>query len=354
MTGQRPLLWVSNVTKTFPGQRALSDVELEIHPGEICALLGQNGCGKSTLIKILAGYHAPDPGARVQFDDGPELELTPHAAPWRDHLRFIHQDLGLVETLDALDNLALGPGFADGSSWRRIRWRSQAAAARQLLEDLGVNFDLRVPIARLSPVERTMLAVARALRGFADRHGVLVLDEPTAALSAEVDRLFAVLRRLEDRGIAILFVSHRLDEVYALATRAVILREGKVVGAPVLDSTPKGALIDMITGGASRAPSQRAIRERGEVALSVDQLGGRRLRDVSFDLHRGEVLGVAGLDGSGRDELAGLIFSGEHLAGTVALADGQPVGWGRRNRRAAHRLPAAGRARQGVIPTMLG
>jgi len=348
------LLRITNVSKTFPGQRALADVDLEIRPGEICALLGQNGCGKSTLIKVLAGYHEPDPGARVQFDGGVEADLVSHSGDWREHLRFIHQDLGLVDTLDALDNLALGPGFADGSSWRRIRWGEQAGAAERLLRELGVAFDLRVPVGRLSPVERTMLAVARAMRGFADRHGVLVLDEPTAALSApEVDRLFAVLRRLKDRGIAILFVSHRLDEVYALASRAVILREGRVVGSPELSGTPQADLIDMITGGASRTPPQRSTRTCGDVALAIDRLAARRLRDVSFRLHRGEILGVAGLDGSGRDELAGLIFGGEQVDGTVALADGVPVRLGPAqsiHARIAY-LPA-GRARHGVVPTM--
>lgn len=349
-----PLLRVSDLSKTFPGQRALVDVELEIFAGEICALLGQNGSGKSTLIKVLAGYHEPDPGAKVRFEGGPEHALDDRDQAWRSHLRFIHQDLGLVDSLDALDNLALGPGFAAGAKLKRIRWGQQAVAARQLLDELGVEFDLRVPVARLSAVERTMLAVARALRGFADREGILVLDEPTASLSApEVDRLFTVLRRLKGRGIAILFVSHRLDEVYDLAGRAMILREGRLVGTPTLHSTPKPALIDMITGGSGRRPLAVAARKPGQVALKVRNLAGQRARDVSFEVRSGEILGVAGLDGSGRDELAGLIFGGGQTAGTVSTGDGRPVRLGpaQAKRRGIAFVPAD-RAHSGIVPTM--
>lgn len=352
--GSPPLLRVSNLSKTFPGQRALDQVDLEIYPGEICALLGQNGSGKSTLIKVLAGYHDPDPGATVEFEGGPVHDLGDGDNEWRAHLRFIHQDLGLVDTLDSLDNLAIGPGFAEGSKLKRIRWRQQAATARKLLAELGVQFDVRAPVARLSAVERTMLAVARALRGFADRNGVLILDEPTASLSApEVERLFAVLRQLEGRGIAILFVSHRLDEVYDLAERAVILREGRMVGAPLLHETPKPELIDLITGGSDRQPTAPVARTRGEVALSVRNLTGRRARDISFDVRSGEVVGVAGLDGSGRDELAGLIFRGDQLGGTISIGGGGAVRLGPSQAK-SHGIAyvPADRAHSGVVPTL--
>jgi len=348
-----PLLRVSNLSKTFPGQRALDGVDFEIYPGEICALLGQNGSGKSTVIKVLAGYHDPDPGAVVQFEGGPEHDLGDRSKEWRSHLRFIHQDLGLVDALDSLDNLAIGPGFTEGSKFKRIRWRQQAATARELLAELGVEFDVRMPVGRLSAVERTMLAVARALRGFADRHGILILDEPTASLSApEVERLFTVLRQLESRGIAILFVSHRLDEVYDLAERAIILREGRLVAAPTLHSTAKPELIDMITGGSDRQP-QAISRQLGETMLSVRNLAGRRARDVSFDLRSGEVLGVAGLDGSGRDELAGLIFRGDQIDGTVSVAGGDPVGLGPSQAK-DHGIAyvPADRAHSGIVQTM--
>jgi len=354
-TRQRsPLLRVSNLSKTFLGHKALDGVDFEIYPGEICALLGQNGSGKSTMIKVLAGYHDPDPGAVVQFEGGPEHDLGDRDNEWRSHLRFIHQDLGLVDSLDSLDNLAIGPGFSEGSKLRRIRWGQQAATARELLAELGVGFDVRMPVGRLSAVERTMLAVARALRGFADRHGILILDEPTASLSApEVERLFTVLRRLESRGIAILFVSHRLDEVYDLAERAIILREGKVVAAPELHSTAKPELIDMITGGSDRRPQAPISRARGEAMLSVRNLAGRRARDVSFDVRSGEVLGVAGLDGSGRDELAGLIFRGDQLGGTVSVAGQGPVRLGpsQAKEQGIAYVPSD-RAHSGIVKTM--
>ena len=199
---------------------------LELRPGQIHALLGQNGSGKSTLIKILAGVHTPDPGGQAWMHGAP-LTLGSAAAAHHAGLRFIHQDLGLVPTLDVIDNLALGQRY-------QARWwlsaRTEAAAARELLAELDPHIDVTAPVSQLSAAERTIVAVARALRGGVASSGVLVLDEPTAALpAAETGRLFRLVRAVAARGTAVLYVTHRISEVFELADQVSVLRDGRRV-----------------------------------------------------------------------------------------------------------------------------
>src|SRR5213592_2395791 len=225
-TAVRDALRVTRLSKTFAGTRALIDAALDIRPGEIHALVGQNGSGKSTLIKTLAGYHAADAGSQAQIDGEP-FDLG-HAVP--DGLRFVHQDLGLVLELSALDNLALHGGFARGLGGR-VLWREQERKTRAILERFGVELDIHCPLAAATPVERTVVAIAAALQGWHGGGGLLVLDEPTAVLPHdEVERLYGFVREVQRAGTSVLYVSHRMDEIFDLADRVTILREGKVVG----------------------------------------------------------------------------------------------------------------------------
>jgi ribose transport system ATP-binding protein len=321
------LLELANISKTFPGQRALDDLSVTLNSGEICALIGQNGSGKSTLVKILAGFHEADPGGTVTFRGHTASVDDRHGegAQWRDHVRFIHQELGLVESLGALDNLALGSGFTTGFGGR-IRWRRERAAARELFNDFGLDFDLDAPVATLSGVERTMIAVARALRGFEGAEGLLILDEPTASLPiSEVEVLFDAVRRLVARGAGVLFVSHRLEEVMGLADRVIALREGRLVGDRPAAGLDHDALIEMIIGRSLDAlyPSERA--DFGEVRLRARGLVGKRVDGVDLEVRAGEILGIAGLNSSGREEIADLLFGlGEEEAEEIAI-DGEPV-----------------------------
>ena len=224
-TGAEYALRVAGLSKTFGATRALQDVSIDIRPGEIHALMGQNGSGKSTLIKALAGYHQPDHGATAELD-GEAFELG-HVVP--DGLRFVHQDLGLVLELSAQDNLALHGGFAKGFGGR-VLWREQERETYRMLERFNVDLDIHRPLAAATPVERTVVAIAAALQGWHGGGGVLVLDEPTAVLPHdEVERLFAVVREVRKAGTAILYVSHRMDEIFQLADRVTILRGGKLV-----------------------------------------------------------------------------------------------------------------------------
>jgi ribose transport system ATP-binding protein len=263
--------------------------------------VGQNGSGKSTLIKTLAGYHTPDPGSRAELDGGPfDLGQT---VP--DGLRFVHQDLGLVLELNAMDNLALHGGFAHGAMGR-VRWREQEEETHRILARFGIDLDIHRPLAAATPVERTVVAIAAALQGWHGGHGVLVLDEPTAVLPHdEVERLFAMVREVRSAGTSVLYVSHRLDEIFELADRVTVLRGGRVIAThAVTDIDASGLASEMV--GEEVDPDYRApvaARPDATVVLEARDVHGRWLRGVDLDVHRGEILGIAGLAGAGVLEL---------------------------------------------------
>ncbi|GAA1618944.1 sugar ABC transporter ATP-binding protein [Kribbella sancticallisti] len=309
---RRPLVRVDQLTKYFGNTCALDRVDLTVHAGEVLAVVGHNGSGKSTLVKLLAGFHTPDGGTiGLQGEAGPETEL-----------RFIHQDLGLVGSLSTVENLGLG-STSDGPPWRRLRKMAERLQADQLVAQFGVDFDVDALVQELSPAEQTIVAIARALRGWnEERDVVLVLDEPTAALhGAEVDRLMAVVRRVAERGAGVLFISHRLDEVLGVADTVVALRNGAVVGNLPCSETDYAGLVELVAGGVVEE-LQRRPAERGDVVLRVNALQGGVIRDFDVTVHAGEIVGVAGILGSGRDELCATIFGGRRRTrGTVRLRD---------------------------------
>jgi ribose transport system ATP-binding protein len=309
---------MTNINKTFGGTRALQDVDFELRAGEVHALVGQNGSGKSTLIKVLAGFHEPDPGAVALVHDTP-LALGDSDAAHAAGLRFVHQDLGLIDALDCADNLALGFGFATGFAGR-IVWRRQRAAARAALARLGQDFDVRVPVSHLNAFEKTALAITRALQDV-DARSVLILDEPTAAMpKPEVDRLFTLIRRVAAQGTAVLLVSHHLDEIYAVADRVTIFRDGLRVATEDMAGLPRADLIQRMTGGHLVAVEHSPRASEGPIALSVHGLASGVLDGIEFDVRRGEVLGIAGLNGSGRDEVCELIFGARQRSGVVEVS----------------------------------
>jgi ribose transport system ATP-binding protein len=303
LSTSRPLLRIEKLSKTFGGTRALRDVELEIAPGEIHALVGQNGCGKSTLIKTLAGYHHADPGAAAWFD-GEAFDLSAVTDARHDRLRFVHQDLGLVTELSALDNLALSRGYAR-TRLGSIDWSEQEQAARELIGRFGVDLDVHRPLMHATPVERTVVAIAAALEGWEGGRGLLVLDEPTAVLpSTEVSKLLEIVREVRRSGTSVLYVSHRLDEIFDIADRVTVLRGGRRVGThSVADLTPQALASMMVGKDVDIALRPRTTNGHRRPLLEVRGLRAGALRGVDFDLHEGELLGVAGLPGSGRETL---------------------------------------------------
>jgi len=319
-----PLLRVGGLSKTFPGLKALDDVSLEVHPGEVVAVLGHNGSGKSTLVKVLAGVHQADPGGVVEVRDADGHVLQGSAA--RAELHFIHQDLGLVDLLSTVENLGLGQR-APGWSLAPVRGAAERRHARELIAQFGVDFDVGVPVGTLSPAQRAIVAIARALDGWTRPDNVLVLDEPTTALHGdEVQVLFEAIRRIASAGAGVVFISHRLDEVLALADRVVVLRDGLVVADEPTAGLDHDQLVALIVGGAVAELTVLAQDSAAEAVLSVTGLCGPELKDVSLSLRAGEIVGVGGILGSGREQLAATLFGAQHRsAGRVEVAGAELV-----------------------------
>jgi ribose transport system ATP-binding protein len=348
------VLQLEGLSKTFGGTRALVDVDLDIRANEIHALVGQNGSGKSTLIKSLAGYHQPDPGARAWFQHE-EFPLGT-LLDGHDRLRFVHQDLGHVLELGVMDNLALRGAYVRGRLGR-IRWSEQERMTRELLARFGVEIDLYRPLAEATPVERVVVAIVAAIQGWEGGHGVLVLDEPTAVLPPhEVEQLFELIGEVRRSGASVLYVSHRLDEIFRLADRVTVLRGGyKIATEDVSSLTPRKLATLMV--GEDVDPNFRAqiaAVSDAPAALEAKDLSSRYLRGVSFSLRKGEVLGIAGLPGSGAEHipyaLAGAL--GHEATGSVELVErGDAVELGSKELVGIPLVPAD-RAREAVVAEM--
>ncbi|MDX6286683.1 MAG: ribose transport system ATP-binding protein [Frankiales bacterium] len=313
-----PAVSVTGLSKTFGTTRVLRDVALEIVPGEIHALVGENGSGKSTVVKILSGFHLPDDGSTVLID-GTELAFGSSAASSAAGLRFVHQDLGLVLDLSTVDNLALGNGYRTGFG-QRIRWREEIRGAKQALDQLGYTVDITRPVAELTPSERTAVAIARAVAGGAGAK-CLVLDEPTVNLpAAETQRLFDLLRRLRDTGVAIVFISHHFDEIFELADRVTVLRDGQWVATEPIGALTHDGLVELMLGRPLDIEhSGEATHEMGEVVLDLNGVSGASARRVDLEVHAGEVVGVAGITGSGREAVARMVAGGLDFRGELTL-----------------------------------
>ncbi|RHW24877.1 sugar ABC transporter ATP-binding protein [Nocardioides immobilis] len=349
--GATPVLSIRGLSKTFVSTRALNGVDLDLRAGEIHALVGQNGCGKSTLIKVLAGFHQPDPGVEIRLG-GEEVELSSTADAHRAGLRFVHQDLGLVGTLNTVENLMLGRRLTTARGGR-IRWDAERSDAERRMKDLGYGFDVARPVAALGAAERTGVAIARALWDW-EAARVLVVDEPTASLPREeVAVLFAALQRVRAAGLGVIYVSHRLDEIFAIGDRVTVLRDGVRVGTWDVDAIDQDGLVRSMIGDEKlRPPHDQSVEPTGEVALAVTGLNGTVVEDVDLRVRRGEVVGIAGLTGSGREELLPLIFGVASRTGEVEL-DGRPVPANpRRAMRAGLALVPADRRGEGAILEM--
>ena len=321
------LLEISGLSKSFGGVKALDGVDFTLGAGEVLGLVGQNGSGKSTLIKVLAGYHQPDDGALARMS-GAAFELGSASSALSAGLRFVHQDLGLVPSLGALDNLALGRGYRR-NRLGTISWRAEAQAGRELLSRLGYSFDLRKPVAELKASERTGIAIARALEGYEEEARVLILDEPTASLpAAEADKLFDVVRAVNAAGVSIVYVSHRFKEIFELCNRVTVLKDGHHVATRDVSDLTEPGLVRLTIGRDLEMPGTRhqtTEAVRGETVLSIRGLSGEGVETFDLDVAAGEIVGVAGVTGSGRESLSGLVFGSLRRSGTVEVG-GVPVG----------------------------
>jgi ribose transport system ATP-binding protein len=322
-----PAVSLRGVTKTFAGTRAVRHLDLDFFPGQIHAVCGENGSGKSTMIKILSGVYQADAGGTIRVNDEECAadRMTPGFAH-RNGIRVVHQDLAVFPELTVAENLAVDGGFARGFGGH-IRWRQQHREAAELIRTFNIPARPTSRLAELSLAARAEVAIARALRDESVRgRGLLILDEPTAALPVnEVEALLSALRKLAAGGQPILYVSHRLDEVLDLADCVSVLRDGELVGTFASDSLDESRLIDLMLGRAvSKALDFEPVVATGAPLLEVHNLSVGRLSDVSFSVAPGEMLGVAGVMGSGRSSLLRAIFGAGGVRAGGFVLDGKP------------------------------
>ena len=313
------VLKMSNIEKSFPGVHALKGVSFELRKGEVHVLLGENGAGKSTLIKILSGAYKPDAGDI--FLGGERIRIESPLDGQARGISVVYQEFNLIPTLSVAENIFLGRQPMNG---KFVDWRRMNEDAEHLLRELQSPIDPRVMVGSLGVAQQQMVEIAKALSINAK---IIVMDEPSATLSdREIDRLFETIRTLQSKGVSIIYISHRLEEVKIIGDRVTVLRDGELVGTEDIAALSVDDMIRMMIG---RTLSDQFPKEQiafGEELLRVEGLGrGKAVRDVTFSLKQGEILGVAGLVGSGRTELARLIFGADYHDSGKVFVDGEHV-----------------------------
>ncbi len=315
-----PFLTAEGMFKSFGGAQALKGVSLDIRAGEVHGLVGANGAGKSTMIRILAGLVRPDQG-EIRIDGTPVAIDTPHRATELG-MNFIHQDLALVPSMSVLQNIMLG--LPKKTRLGLVDWLATARDIAPIAKRIGIRAGLDTKVRELSTAESWLVSICRAL---VQKARLIVMDEPTASLSVgESERLFEIIADLARSGVAVLYVSHRLDEILRLCDRVSVFRDGASVGCIERAQLTRRALVEAIIGHRETADDQIERREpEGAPVLTVHGLARRpKVNGVSFSLHRGEVLGIGGLVGAGRSELVRLIYGADRVdSGTMAI-DGKP------------------------------
>lgn len=320
-----PALRARGVSKAFSSVPALVDFDLDIEPGQVHALVGGNGSGKSTFIKILSGFHKPDAG-KVEIGGEVLHAGRPHAAQALG-CRFVHQDLGLIDALSAADNIFLGSKFP--TRFMTVRHRYIRAEARRLFAFVGLSAQPAGQVGSLTQAEKTLVAVARAIRTDSTRSTrLLVLDEPTATLPAnDVALLSDLVRRIAASGVGVLYVSHRLDEIFDLADVVTVLRDGHKRASCATAGLTRPGLVNLVVGDTfeEHAPPPAFTADTGAVRVTVSNLHTASLRGVSLRAAPGEIVGVAGITGSGRESLLRSIFSGDRADEGLVSVDGKTV-----------------------------
>ena len=299
------MLELKNITKTYPGVVALNNVSVSFEQGEVHAVMGENGAGKSTLIKIISGAINPDPGAQIIFDGKSYSQMTP-ALSAENGVAVIYQDINLVTPMTVAENMFMGRKMGKGYSKRRLNKLAQA-----IFDEYGFQLNPAMRVERLSPANQQMVEIARAISNNAK---IMIMDEPTAPLAAaEVDLLFSIIAKLKAKGVTVIYISHRMDEVFQITERVTVLRDGQYVATLNTADTNRQQLVNLMVGRELNENFPSRKTPVGDVILEAKKLTGNSVENISFQLHRGEILGFAGLVGSGRSETMELICGAKKM-----------------------------------------
>src|SRR4051812_41876047 len=319
--GPTPLLQMRGISKRYPGVVALDNVDFEVLPGEVHALVGENGAGKSTLMKILAGAETRDAGEILVNGRAVDIH-TPHGAMDLG-INIIYQEFNLVPHLSAAENIYLGrepsagvPGF--------INFRKLYGDAQAVMDSLGVPVDVRAEVSRLSVAQQQMVEIAKAT---SRNSSVIAMDEPSATLTDhELQNLFELIRTLRGQGVGIIYISHRMEEIFSICDRVTVLRDGHFVGTKPISETDRDDIIRMMVGRELKESIPKRPAPRGEPLLEVRGLTRRGVfEDISLTVHRGEIVGIGGLVGAGRTEVARAIFGADPVDAGEICFEGRPV-----------------------------
>lgn len=315
----QPLLQLQGITKSFPGVKALSGAALKVYPGKVMALVGENGAGKSTMMKVLTGIYRKDAGS-IHFL-GKEVDFSGPKASQEAGIGIIHQELNLIPQLTIAENIFLGREFTN--RFGRIDWNKMYAEADKLLKRLNLRYDSRRMVGDLSIGDQQMVEIAKVL-SFESK--VIIMDEPTDALTdTETASLFSVIKELQSQGCGIVYISHRLKEIFEICDDITVFRDGQFIGERPVSDLEEDTLIEMMVGRKLEDQYPRSNKVPGEVRLKVQNLSGPGVDNVSFTVRKGEILGVAGLMGAGRTELMKILYGALPRTGGNVTLDGRDV-----------------------------
>ncbi|RCS70275.1 ribose ABC transporter ATP-binding protein RbsA [Vibrio casei] len=313
------ILELNRIEKAFPGVKALDQASLNVYPGRVMALMGENGAGKSTLMKVLTGIYSMDSG-QIHYQGHPSQFKGPRDSQ-QAGISIIHQELNLIPEISIAENIFLGREITN--RFGRILWDQMHVKADKLLARLNVQRTSNTLLGELSLGEQQMVEIAKAL-SFESK--VIIMDEPTDALTdKETDFLFKVINELRDQGCGIVYISHRLKEIFEICDDITVLRDGKFIGECSVESTNEDALIEMMVGRKLEEQYPRIAVQSGDIRLKVKGLTGKGIHDVSFDLKRGEIVGVSGLMGAGRTELMKMIYGALPYQSGEVLLEGKSI-----------------------------
>lgn len=313
----KPILTLKNVTKEYPGVLALDHMNLEVYPGEVHALMGENGAGKSTLIKVVSGAIKPN-GGTIEYEGTEYTSMTP-AMSRKLGIGVIYQEFNLVPDLSVAENIFLGQKLTDGLTINRKLMNEKAS---QLMKSFGIDIDVTKEVKTLTVAYQQLVEITKTI---SSNVKVLIMDEPSAPLTnREIDAMFGIVRKLKEQGVAIIYISHRMEEIFALADRITVMRDGKYVGTKMASEIDQNGLIKMMVGRTLDEQFPTVEKEIGEVVLEVKNLStDALLKNINLKVHKGEILGLAGLVGAGRTETARAIFGADPKASGTILIHGK-------------------------------